>query len=373
MPPSVNPKTAASRLRGLCRRALATRREARYAPFLLHHRRESLAPVTSVAGGTKPDDEQLVERIVAAYRAAVARTGEEPESLWTRFFDENHRPIHEALLAGEPEQVARLLRSPGASQLFYGFDALTVTRQWYRPYRSFEPVAILDKLVRFAEAIGALRLDNPEAYHLRRPRRYAVDDVVAAIDDRLGRKLTFPNPFPGERGLASARGVISLHSVWSLYQGWRLSELAPGPRVLEIGAGLGRTAYYARQFGLTDYTIVDLPFTGVSSAYFLARTLGAAAVSLYGEQPRPDAVKILPPRAFFDGDDRFDVAFNADSLTEMARSTAEAYTREIARRTTLFVSINHEANEFDVRDLIDFADRQPHWLREGYVEEIVRF
>jgi hypothetical protein len=32
-----------------------------------------------------------------------------------------------------------------------------------------------------------------------------------------------------------------------------------GNRCLEIGAGVGRTAYYAHWLGMQDYTIVDLP------------------------------------------------------------------------------------------------------------------
>ena len=151
--------------------------------------------------------------------------------------------------------------------------------------------------------------------------------------------------------------------------------------MLELGAGLGRTAYYARQMGIIDYTIIDLPFTAVSQGYFLMRTLGGDQVLLQGEY-RGDAsgkVKILNPTAFLESSGSYDLIVNIDSLTEMSRRMAEQYWRRIEASTPLFLSINHEANEFMVRDLIDGSvcvtgrHRHPYWIRKGYVEELVSF
>lgn len=359
------------------RRALGL--EGEYAPVLLQHRLEALAPVPAVAAGTTAADRRLVERIVAAYRRAAVEFEDDPSSLWAAFFQERQRTIHAELLEGSTESVAEILRNPAASSLFFGFDGLTAAKAWSRAYRSFEPAACLDMLLRFAEALAAIRLDHPETYHTRPAHPFTAEEVVRAIEERLGTQLSFPNPFPGEQGIASPRGVISLRAVWALYQAWRLTQLAAGraaARVLEIGAGLGRTAFYARQFGLTEYTIVDLPFTSVSHAYFLGRTLGPDAVVLYGEDAAPGAIRILPPNAFLDGTERYDVVLNADSLTEMNRAAADAYWREIARRSSVFLSINHEANDFTARDVLGeatAADRFPCWVRPGYVEEIVRF
>jgi putative sugar O-methyltransferase len=143
--------------------------------------------------------------------------------------------------------------------------------------------------------------------------------------------------------------------------------------VLEIGAGLGRTAYFAQQFGLRDYTIIDLPMTNVAQGYFLGRTLGQETVSLYLED-RP-GVRILPPSAFLEATDRYDLVVNVDSLTEMAPDTARAYCRAIKARAGTFLSINHEHNRFTVGDLCAelgmVADsRTPYWLRRGYVDEV---
>ena len=151
--------------------------------------------------------------------------------------------------------------------------------------------------------------------------------------------------------------------------------------MVEIGGGLGRTAYYARAFGIHDYTLVDLPLTGISQAYFLGRTLSPQAILLHGENAPDESerIKISPPNPFINSTDRYDLALNVDSLPEVGRATAEAYVQQIATRAPIFLSINHEANDFTTRELIEnnpkasASDRHPYWMRSGYVEELTRF
>jgi hypothetical protein len=61
---------------------------------------------------------------------------------------------------------------------------------------------------------------------------------------------------------------------------------------------LGRTAFYAKQFRLRNYTIVDLPMTSVAQANFLGGALGADDVCLFGEDRH--GIRIIPPAAFLD-------------------------------------------------------------------------
>jgi hypothetical protein len=105
--------------------------------------------------------------------------------------------------------------------------------------------------------------------------------------------------FPDVVGLATSGGVASYRAVQALYQAWRIAELVshhPSASVVEIGAGLGRTAFYARQYGLRDYTIIDLPITNVAQGYFLGRTAAPDAVSLFNESE--SGLRVLPPAAF---------------------------------------------------------------------------
>ncbi|MBV9734815.1 MAG: putative sugar O-methyltransferase, partial [Acidisphaera sp.] len=173
----------------------------------------------------------------------------------------------------------------------------------------------------------------------------------------------------------TGRGIQTYRATQALYQAWQLKKITGdtvAPKVLEIGAGSGRTAYYAWRLGIRDYTIVDLPLTCVASANFLGRTLGPEHLKLYGEDGA-GSISIVPPETFFKSRERFDVALNVDSLTEMARETAEAYFDEIDERSYVFLSINHEWNLFRVRDLFTGRRHARHacMMRAGYAEEVV--
>ena len=175
--------------------------------------------------------------------------------------------------------------------------------------------------------------------------------------------------------MPTRRGLVSYRAVQAIYQAARLKELSAvyGPNIVEIGGGMGRTAYYAVRNDLPGYTIIDLPLTAVAQAVFLTITLGDAAVAFSHEADRPDATVFL--RSPWQLDGAFDIAFNADGLTEMDRSVAEDYLRFIAANCRAFLSINHEINEYRVTDLARSAGlrsiyRQPYWMRNGYVEEL---
>jgi len=336
-----------------------------------------------VTVGADADDRELVERIIASYRRATASFVWDSSSMWSGFFEEHHAEIHGALIAGDRETVSRMLRDPGSSNLFYGFDSLgPVSDPANDPYAPYTSLITLDRLVTLGEAVGAIRLDHPESYLSHEPRTFTADDVIEAIEAAVGIELPFPAPFAGERGLPSRRGVVVARALDALYQAWRVSKLVDSHketvRLVEIGGGLGRTALYARAFGLLDYTLVDLPLTAVSSAYFLGRALGPDAIVCFGEESDDSRrrIKLVPPEAFFASEVDYDLALNVDSLPEVGRETAQRYVDAVASRARLLLSINHEAGAFTVRELLDEAGlteqtRFPSWMRPGYVEELV--
>ena len=353
-------------------------------PHLLHRRQRGLRSLTEVTIGAGADDRELVERIMTAYRLATSSFAWDSSSMWMGFFEQHHTGIHQALIAGDLETVSRALRDPGSSNLFYGFDSLgPVSDPAKDPYAPYTSLITLDRLVSFGEALGAIRLDHPEGYLDLAPRTFTADEVIESIEAAVGLELSFPAPFPGERGLPSRRGVIVPRAVDALYQAWRVSRLIGSrtetARLVEIGGGLGRTALYARAFGLLDYTLVDLPLTAVSSAYFLGRALGPDAIVCFGEETDDSTrrIKLRPPEAFFAARADYDLALNVDSLPEVGRETAQRYLVEIAAHARLFLSINHEAGAFTVRELLDEADlteqtqRFRSWIRPGYVEELL--
>jgi len=229
-------------------------------------------------------------------------------------------------------------------------------------------IKIYQDLLLLAESIGVRRRWNPEAPKSGPPLPQ-VEDLLSSIDHGLNLRTVFPNPFPGESGLVTSRGIISDRAVQALYQAWRVFSSVNGEykaHIVEIGAGLGRTAFYAKRIGLPNYIIVDIPMTNVAQAYFLGRTLGSDAVCLFGEK-RP-GIQILPSFAFFEAKDRYDIVLNADSLTELDPKIANAYGEAIRSRADVFLSMNHETNSFTVQEIcravgMSNVSRTPYWMR----------
>lgn len=332
--------------------------------------------------GESDDDLDLIRRVTATYRRAVGTEVGSTANIWLQHFAGHNAETHRALAEGPIEQVCAILRDPAASDLFWGFDGPTAIdlQSAQEPFsRAMTERYVYDALTSLAESLGAVRVENPEA--LRDGVPVEADGLLDAIDDALAVKIQFPNPFRGEVGLRTSRGIVSHRAAMALYQAWRIFDLVernPDARILEIGAGLGRNANFAHQIGARNYTIVDLPTTNVAQGYFLGRTLGADAVKLYGED-REAYASIMPSEHFLAGTERYDLVANIDSMTEFSEDTARAYLTQVAARSTAFLSINHEANHFRIRDVLASVrpgirtTRTPSWIRQGYVEEFAVF
>jgi hypothetical protein len=334
------------------------------------------------------DDASLISRVVSAYKYADSVFDGHGDSMWA---DINKRSaeLHSQLMAGDVDIVTKQLRYPATNDLLCGFDE--ATRTIYSDHKAADSTArqawaasLHWRLVRLAEAVGAIPIWMPNP---GRPddRHLGVEALLTALDDKLGLQIDFPNPYPDEFGLKSSRGLINHRALLAIYQAWRLSIWASEDghtRVLEIGAGSGRTAYYSRKFGLLDYTIIDLPLANVAQANFLGRALNPSLLVLSNEEDdasRRDKIRIFGPRSFANSSERFDVALNVDSITEIDCKQAVEYFQKLAQQADVFVSINHEINSFRANDLRTLAGipmrflRYPHWLDHGYVEETFLF
>ena len=324
----------------------------------------------------------LVERIAKAYRVAEACYRPPNSALWS-VIAERSREVHQALMANDLGRLSVLLGNPGAHELFYGFDNLFKSdidaMRIQENVRSSRIEYDATLLATLGIATGTLRAINPEFGGNNSLDRNGLENMLAGTERHLGGPIDFPNPFPDEHGLVTSRGIISFRAIQALYQAWRVKKLSVifGGSVLEIGAGLGRTAYYAYRCGVADYTLLDLPITNVAQATFLGMTLGSDKISLNGEERLPGSLRIGTPDYLQRGTQRFNVAINVDSLTEINESVATDYAAYIAEHADVFLSINHEANPYMVRQLKPFQDRcvarSPYWLRPGYVEELFVF
>lgn len=339
---------------------------------------------SAISGPCNVEDDALVARIVAAYRLAAATDVGDESSGWVTSIGKLKGKCHATLVSGTIDEQKMFLRNPGNSVLHYGFDEQydhTGLEDHSLTQLASSPDWLYDLLRRLGEAMGTIRLEYPEAYHLDWHKDFApsVEEILARLDVQFGFRIDFPNCFPGEVGLETSRGVASFRAIQSLHQAWRLFELTnmrSSVSIVEIGGGLGKTAYYAWKLGMRDYTIVDLPMSNVAQANFLGRTLDGADIALFKEETEKEKIKIVPPSAFFCNSEMYDVGANFDSFTEMSKSTAIRYIEELTKRTGLLISVNHEINPFTVRELIDTLGlakraRAPYWLRKGYVEEII--
>jgi hypothetical protein len=236
---------------------------------------------------------------------------------------------------------------------------------------------------RLGIALGISRLPNPEGGENYRPGGHPVppeiETLLTAFGDHAGADVCFPNPFDGEIGLETRRGTATVRAIGAIYQAIRIKRMCQQTEVssvIEIGAGMGRTAYYAMCFGITDYIVVDLPLSLIGQAVFLALTLGEDKICFASETKRDGVVSLLTPRQFHEGGTKCAVAINVDSMPEMDREHAATYLERLIRDQALFLSINHEANRhavFEIAPASARVYRAPYLLRPGYMEEMYDF
>lgn len=343
---------------------------------LLQHRSyDDLKCVLIQTNATTAVSPTLVTRIRRAYMTASNQPPDTSDSFWLRDYAELKSDIHHKIVESDGATAA-ILVDPFATDLCHGFDnAASAYTDMPPALLGWQANFIYDGLLRLAEAMGVIPMACKET--AKKAPLPTVDSLLDLLDAELGFTIDFPNPFPHEFGILTPRGIASYRAVQALYQAWRIKQLSSGGPVVEIGAGLGRTAYYAAKLGLTDYTIVDLPMSSVAQAGFLGVVLGADHITLCGEE-RQSPIKIIPPAVFLQSLRKYDIAANIDSLTEMSRETATAYISAISERCGTFLSINHEANLFSVNAITEMyhsrrSMRAPYWMRNGYAEEVFCF
>jgi hypothetical protein len=298
----------------------------------------------------------LVRTIRELYLRSIGRCGG-VSGIWDSI-NSLKGDIHAALCGASDEDLASLLSRPTEHFLLYGIDDLSRDdgSMPLAERRRLQADATGESLYRLAELLKVVRMRYPEARVADPP--FETDALLDGIAGAVGQ-FDLPNPFVGEVGLKSTRGIFGFRVPQALYQAHLLKQW-PGS-ILEIGAGFGRTAYFAHKFGLGPYSIVDIPMTNVAQRLFLGMTLPEGAVRILDTSELPAA----------------DVVFNADSLTEMDRETAERYVDHIKRTAKVFLSINHEYNAFRACEVGDLArhcvSRNAYYLRPGYAMEVFHF
>ncbi|MBS0271289.1 MAG: putative sugar O-methyltransferase [Proteobacteria bacterium] len=334
-------------------------------------------------------EQALARRIFAFYRSTLGLMLGEAENMWLKAIFEKKPAVHHAIIEGREEDLVALLNDPMRSNLFYGFadpDEPSTSSLYIEDPTELRAATVFTLLQKLAAVVGVRRSMNPECdpTHVRNlisVTSTSAEEMLDALDIEFGFRIDFPNPYPGEVGLVTSRGIASYRSIHALYQAWRCSQLVENCencKVLEIGAGLGRAAYYAHKFGFKNYTIVDIPMTSIAQAHFLGTVLSSDSITLPEEAAVDGRIRIITPPKLFSEEEKFHLVVNFDGLTEMTREVAMDYWEYAKRNANVFLSVNHEANPYTVRELYmsskvgkKCVTRGPYALREGYMEEII--
>ncbi|MDA8559402.1 hypothetical protein N9K62_00545, partial [Candidatus Pelagibacter bacterium] len=245
-------------------------------------------------------------------------------------------------------------------------------------------IPIIDKLISFCEFLGILRLDYPENIK-QQFHNLDIEKLINEIEKKINIKLKFNNPFPGEKGIKTSRGILQVREIQAIYQAFKIKEILKNKKyktknVLEFGGGMGRTAYYCYRFGIKNFTLVDLLIPKICQINYLSRIIQEKKIILNPKKNdfKKKNIKIISPEYLFMNALKFDLVFNADSFTEIDLINQNKYKKYISKNSKIFYSINHENNNFKVRDFFKNINslnysRNLYWLRKGYVEEIFKF
>lgn len=295
--------------------------------------------------GWIPDD-AFLDRVKRAYRAAVAASSAPFRfSVWGKI-GRKQEDVHNALMIDGNTKLRAIFSDPSSSDLFYGADNLCR--------------AVIDGGINETALIVQAKV----------------------LVERLSiSEFTFPNPFPNEMGYETPAGVISYRAALAVSQAMKVKELA-GIRasVLEIGPGLGRTAYHARELGISNYTTVDLPIGMVAQSCFLGATIGPDNIWFATDNtPSANRIRLLTMPDLLREKARYDFVLNVDSIVEMPPLTALRYALWIRRNAATFLSINREYRRMKVRYLamacfpFSRVSQQAYPFRTGYVEDLFTF
>jgi hypothetical protein len=368
--------------------------------MLLH---EGLASGPVPDHGFVPDPERcdadlvIAGRALVAYRAARAGAGGSvtgsADDVWTAFHA-RQQDFTSVLESGRAGALATYLCAMDRMDATHGITAGHVMYRELRQSgfaRAKMARLILDKLLALAEAVGAVPLENPEQGSWGGNEAMHAGHLADAIEEKLALAFRPPVVAGGALALRAGDRLILDRDVMSLYAAWRARQILgnkSGSRIAEIGAGVGRAAYwYGRLDANAEYWIFDLPHVNVLQAFYLAKADPEFPLRLFGEAPlRAGGFSVMP---HFEIENTrsapFDLVLNQDSFPEINEAAVTRYLEWMhATKSRYFLSINHESRpetpgggrQLRIADTIKkvggftLVSRHAFPLRRGYAEEL---
>jgi len=341
----------------------------------------------------------LTKRLLTAYhKETVAKNNLTHKDIWTILAKGPHAEFINLLQKGDVNEVAFYLCNMSRMGITYG---LTQGKDEYNKlisdstYRRWLDLLNLDKLITLAEALGVLPVEDPEQGKFGLSIFLNVNEAVKKIEQYLKIKIVPPSVEGGLYKLSTFEGGLHNRDITSLYTAVRCRDILKiiiNPSICEIGAGIGKNAYYSYLLGINRYTIIDLPYINVLQGFYLIKTLPMANIYLYGEDQtkvknKNGSIFILPDWSLKEmSGKQFDLTLNQDSFPEIDKIILLEYLQQIRLHTRkFFLSINQESNNIMiVKNLkqhvlssimskekgVELIYRFPYWLRLGYIEEL---
>src|ERR1700682_4076330 len=212
-----------------------------------HHPDSSQSESLDCGVGCPPgaDELEIIARALKVFRSSDIERHYHQDSPWKIFYETKQRATVQSLLHGTVEGAAQILRNLDRNYLCYGFDDLHADslKSYANPRRWGEyAIACKDLLVRLGEALGVLRVENPEGGAWAINMQLPVDELVSRIEQCAKTPLPIPDLNSGLHGLRSGSGLLTERSLNSYYCAWRALQLVNGKngsRILEIGGGMG--------------------------------------------------------------------------------------------------------------------------------------
>ena len=242
-------------------------------------------------------------------------------------------------------------------------------------YRKYIALAAKDKLVSLAEAIGVLNIENPEQGTYGENIHQDSEKLFEDICSFVGHDLTPPDIDSGLLKIKVGKALLSERDINAIYTAYMIKS---SKKVCEIGGGGGRACLWSKKFGVSEYTILDLPHINVVQGFYLLKSI-SDAVSLFGESDKE--IRIMPAHVL--PNEKFDLILNQDSFPEIDKNTVIEYLNWIKDHANEFLSINFESKapfpkggqHLNVSELIrelgifKRIERNQYWVRKGYIME----
>ena len=322
--------------------------------------------------------EKLIKRLRNILSNEIVVSGH-----WTDMYNLGDKEsIFQRLLDSNDEEFYEIVSNPQNNNLHFGFgDICEEVINNHRLGDFYINKRIYDTIYRISCSLG---IENfPETYHFLKFNFKSADEMLEKIFQNMNIKTDFPNIFKGEFGLKTKYGLVSFAPIQQMYHATRILDLKRNyniHKVMEIGAGLGLSAYHSRNFGIKDYTILDLSLGNLSQSFFFASTIGEENILINDEvldknNNSKDKIKLISSTRLDLVPEKLDLVLNCDSITEMSKDQALKYVNFVSKKTKYFLSINHDNNKFKIEEI--FKDsvfkrvyRMPSWYRRGYIEEL---